>query len=114
MNTRIRLGFLVGCLFLMVGCEKPGEGAKAELGYAVCSPIIAALERFYAQNERYPEVLSELVPAYLEDVPPEVNGEPIEYRVTSTSYELTFSYSGPGRNTCTYTPEGSWKCRGYY
>ncbi len=44
MNLRTRLHLPITCLLLMAGCEKPGEGAKAELGYAVCAPIIAALE----------------------------------------------------------------------
>lgn len=92
----------------------PGQGAKAEAGYQICQPVIEALEAYRAQKGHYPEALLALVPAYLGDVPSEVNGMEIIYRVDGESYSLEFSYTGPGMNHCAYSPEKGWKCYGFY
>ena len=105
-----------GILLLLAGCERPGEGAKAAAGYAACEPVIEALEQFDAENRLYPDALVDLVPSYLSEVPGEVGGYPLDYRATDAgrSYELTFSYSGPGMNRCRYRPDTGWACNGYY
>ena len=92
----------------------PGKGPKAEAGYQACQPLIEALEKFHAQEGRYPEMLEELVPAYLTSLPTEVNDMEIIYRLDGESYSLEFSYAGPGMNHCSYTPEKGWKCYGFY
>jgi hypothetical protein len=92
----------------------PGKGAKAERGYQVCQPIIEALDKYYMAEGEYPLMLKSLSPAYIGDVSSEVNGSPIIYRTTKESYRLEFSYTGPGMNICTYTPENDWHCYGYY
>jgi hypothetical protein len=92
----------------------PGEGAKAENGYQVCGPVIKALSEYHVAEGEYPSTLESLRPAYLADVPSEVNGFPILYRTTQDSYSLEFRYTGPGMNVCTYTPENDWYCYGYY
>lgn len=103
------------CLgFMLAGCEKPGEGERAERGYQVCQPIIDALTSYHADSGAYPENLNALMPDYLTDIPQEVNGYPIEYTKTTTSYRLRFSYERPGMNHCDYTPETGWACYGYY
>ena len=94
--------------------EPPGVGEKAELGYAVCDPIVKALEQYRAENDAYPETLAELAPKYLVEVPTDVNDQPISYTRTSGSFSLAFHYIGPGMNTCTYTPEDKWQCSGAY
>ncbi len=105
---------------LIVACnliatpEPPGVGEKAELGYAVCDPIVKALEQYQAENDAYPETLTELIPKYLVEVPTDVNDQPISYTRTSGSFSLAFHYLGPGMNTCTSTPEGQWQCSGAY
>jgi hypothetical protein len=95
--------------------ELPGEGAKAEEGYQLSEPIIAALESYHAPNGEYPDSLDALVPDYLTAIP---SGEQIDelwYVRTDTSYTLSFSYTGPGMNACNYTPEaGEWACSGAY
>ena len=73
-----------------------------------------ALAEFQAQEGRYPEMLEELVPAYLTSLPTEVNDMEIIYRLDGESYSLEFSYAGPGMNHCSYTPEKGWKCYGFY
>ncbi len=94
--------------------EPPGQGARAEQGYQVCEPVITALNKYHETHGDYPTVLEMLIPDYLGQVPKEVNGYPIEYTKTETSYSLRFSYAGPGMNHCAYTPENRWDCYGYY
>lgn len=107
-------------LFSLTACslvpteEPPGVGEKAELGYSTCAPIIAALEEFFTQQGTYPDSLKELIPAYLADIPSEVNQQPISYIKTDQGYSLSFHYIGPGMNTCTYTPANGWDCSGAY
>ena len=104
---------VMACKTLSVD-EAPGVGEKAELGYAVCDPIIAAVEQYKIDKGAYPETLEELVPDYLSEVPTEVNNQPISYTKTDSSFSLAFHYIGPGMNTCSYTPENKWKCSGAY
>ena len=121
-NRRLLLiiGFIPLCLCLLAAgavvvlyqfsSEPPGEGLQAQRGYDACEPVIAALEQYYADHEDYRAALDELSPAYLEEIPQEANGFPIEYERTAESYTLEFSYLGPGMNRCTYTPEAGWDC----
>ena len=101
-------------LGIIATAEPPGVGEKAERGYSACAPIITALEQVHAQTGEYPDVLAELVPAYIAEIPTEVNQEPITYSKTGESYSLSFYYTGPGMNACTYTPEDRWDCSGAY
>lgn len=94
--------------------EPPGVGEKAERGYQICAPVINALNAFKQANGSYPPSLAELAPDYLLKVPVEVNNEPITYKLTTTSYQITFGYIGPGINICTYSPEKDWQCSGAY
>lgn len=103
---------LTACKLFTV--DPPGVGEKAELGYAVCDPIISALDQYKADKGEYPESLDELLPDYLSSVPTEVNNEPIYYKKVDRSFTLSFHYIGPGTNTCTYTPEDKWHCSGAY
>jgi hypothetical protein len=111
--------FLLFAILLLAACsiftvEPPGVGEKSERGYAVCDPVIKALEQYQADKGEYPETLTELVPQYLSEVPTEVNDEPISYTKTDESFSLSFRYAGPGMNTCTFTPEDKWHCTGYF
>ena len=124
------LPWLLLALFLLTGCiagtikltgivakdEPPGVGAKAERGYLVCNPIIAALESYKAANGAYPVSLGELVPGTIASVPSRVNDQDIVYQRTETGYKLSFMYLGPGMNICTYSPEAGseWDCSGAY
>ena len=94
--------------------EPPGVGEKAEQGYAVCNPIVDALERYHNDKGAYPETLNELTPEYLATVPQEVNNYPIRYDPVEGSFMLAFEYAGPGINVCIYSPEDEWKCSGAY
>lgn len=105
---------LAACNLFSTTEEPPGVGEKAERGYAVCDPIIASLEQYKAEKGAYPDLLTELVPDYLPEIPTEVNDQPINYTKSDESYSLSFYYIGPGMNTCTYTPEDKWKCSGAY
>lgn len=115
MNYRVALCLAV-LLLLLAGCEKPGEGAKAEMGYKLARPVIAALDKYRQAEGRYPGDLQALVPAYMDPVPTGPDLPRLDYRLTSegASYELTFRYVGPGMNVCNYTPGPGWNCYGYY
>lgn len=95
----------------------PGEGSKAEAGYAASQPVIKALESFHTRENRYPAALNELVPIDLPAIPAEFDSLGIQYSIpkdNSNSYQLEFSYVGPGMNHCTYTPQDGWDCYGFY
>ena len=95
--------------------EPPGVGEKAEQGYALSAPVIAALELYRANHGSYPEKLAELVPDYLSEVPTRTTALEFSYSSDGAGYRLSFHYIGPGMNTCTYTPEKkSWDCSGAY
>ena len=122
---------LVGAAALLVACaavcavgafaayravagDAPGQGPRAEAGYAAARPVIAALEAYHQAHGSYPATLAKLVPEQLSALPGEVNGYPLGYQASGASYVLDFSYTGPGMNHCTYTPETNWKCYGFY
>jgi hypothetical protein len=119
-QNKLRLALLGILILTLLACntlakaEPPGVGEKAELGYAICDPIIAALEQYQVDAGMYPESLSELVPGYIASAPTEVNDEPLTYSKTDEGYSLQFHYLGPGTNTCTYTPKDGWHCSGAY
>ena len=105
------IGYFVWATFIG---SPPGVGPKAEQGYQACAPIIEALARYHEQHGAYPESLAALAPAFQTDVSPADGPIEIAYRVTDTSYQLEFRYTGPGMNICTYTPEIGWHCTGYF
>jgi hypothetical protein len=103
----------------LVACwPAPGKGPNADAGYQHAAPVIAALEQFHAAHGSYPDSLRQLVPNFLPDSalqsPPDWSAmRALHYRLSVDSYELSFWYSGPGSNTCTYTPESRrWRCSG--
>lgn len=117
---RIARPGLVLLIALVLGaCPPPGEGPAAERGYQRSAPVIAALERYRAARGTYPDSLRQLVPAFLPDSAlrlPHRRREsfPLDYQRTVTGYELAFRYTGPGKNTCLYTPSTArWTCSGY-
>ncbi|MCC6169261.1 MAG: hypothetical protein IT329_18720 [Caldilineaceae bacterium] len=92
----------------------PGEGRKAERGYAAAAPVIDALAAYQAEHQRYPATLDELIPSYLPAIPQPEEMPPLSYTRTDQGYQLAFQYVGPGMNRCTYTPAEEWDCMGYY
>lgn len=108
------LGIILACNTVLPTEEPPGVGDKAERGYAVSEPVIAALEQFKADNGFYPEMLVDLVPEYLPDVPTKDNVLDFSYSSTGDSFAFSFHYLGPGMNTCTFTPEDQWRCSGAF
>ena len=94
--------------------DPPGQGPRAQAGYAAAAPVIAALDQYHQAHGSYPATLSALVPEQLPALPGVVNGYPLEYQAAAGSYSLAFSYTGPGMNHCTYTPGTLWQCNGYY
>ncbi len=108
---------LVATLGVLMGCTPPGKGPRAERGYRQAAPVIDALERFHQARGAYPDSLPQLVPAFLADsaLREPHPGHPFEYARTAAGYALTFRYTGPGMNRCSWTAESrAWQCSGYY
>ena len=114
---------IVALLSLVLGiasCSAPGKGRKAEEGFKNAEPIIAALKSYHERRNRYPATLQELVPEYLAErawrrSEAATLGDVFAYQQVGQSYELKFTYTGPGINNCIYQPEASkWECFGHY
>jgi hypothetical protein len=89
--------FLAVCFTLcLTSCfsAPPGEGGKARAGYRDADPVISSLDRFHQEHGHYPADLSELVPAYLKQLPQ----RRFAYRRDGDAFSLVFSYTGPGMN----------------
>ncbi len=112
----LHCSLLLCALLLLAGCEKPGEGRKAQTGYAVAQPVQEALEAHRQQTGSYPEALSALPAAALARATAEASQVEFSYRSleNGSSYELRFQYTGPGMNICTIRPGDAWACHGYY
>ncbi len=117
----LRLLLLIVIVIVILACnaslpteEPPGVGDKAERGYALSEPVIAALEEYKEDNGVYPEALAELAPNYLPAVPKKNDELDFSYSSTGDSFTFSFHYVGPGMNTCAYTPEKQWQCSGAY
>ena len=105
---------LVVLLLSALACAAPGEGKKAEQGYALCQPLIDGLAAYHEEHGTYPDSLDALAPDWVDHVPESYDGKPILYERTEEGYRLEFSYERPGMNHCTYTPVGGWECEGYF
>jgi len=107
---------LSGCTLYDSLFDPPGKGELAERGYAICAPLIAALEKHRTEHQVYVASLTELTPTYLSALPNEdIKSMHVAYFTGGTNYELSFSYAGPGMNKCTYRSEKqAWSCMGYY
>jgi hypothetical protein len=119
MTPRLRLGRagLVLLPLLLLACTPPGRGPRAARGYRLAAPVIDALERHHQAHGAYPDSLPRLVPAFLPDsaLRGPQTGYPLEYRRTPDGYELTFRYTGPGMNHCTWTPRTRvWDSGGHF
>ena len=61
--------------------------------------IACALEQFYIDHHAYPARLDELVPVYLDQVPPDViDGAPTRYRTTPEGRYVLYSIGWNGRD----------------
>jgi hypothetical protein len=116
----------------------PGKGRQAKAGFRAAAPVILALEQFHKDHGSYPVGLNELVPRYLPDAAALlVRGkvEPLHsprarssaesnensyldrfsYARDADGYRLSFSYTGPGMNTCEFDSRTKqWNSHGYY
>jgi hypothetical protein len=109
------LAFILACKTIIPTAEPPGVGEKADQGYMLSRPVIAALEQYKADHGSYPEELAELTPDYLPTVTANTGEIDFSYSSTGKSYSFSFHYIGPGMNICTYKPEAKdWHCSGAY
>ena len=116
----VRALAVAAVLAVVVGCDAPGKGSKAERGYRRAAPVVAALARFRVERGQYPDSLSQLVPTFLPEAALALPSHPqeqypLEYRREADQYGLTFRYVGPGTNECTYRSQAdAWDCGGLY
>ena len=88
MTNQLSLVFLLAALVLFApGCSSPlgdkqGLAESARRG----DLIVAAIEKYHADNGQYPKALADLVPKYIQDIPLPTWG------VKSWTYELTEEY----------------------
>lgn len=116
------LQFPLAALLLLglFSCPPPGEGARAERGYAQGVPILHALARYHADSAAYPDALARLAPQYLtaaDLAPPNAPEQdyPWEYERAAAHFILRFRYSGPGLNSCSYDSRSArWSCSGLF
>jgi hypothetical protein len=115
----VGIALLAVVLLFVLMCstgEKPGEGPNAAAGYHWGEPLIAALEVYRHDHSRYPDSLEALAPHYVARAaltpPPPLPGQ-VAYQRDAAGYSLTFFYTGPASNHCTYTPRRRrWDCYG--
>lgn len=106
---------LTGCdTYLAPWAAAPGEGLKAERGYDSAQPVITALADYHAEYRNYPESLARLIPDFASDISKAEQSRHLRYVPLGQTYELSFSYEGPGMNTCVYRPGGNWRCGGFF
>ena len=141
--SRLVIALLIaslGLLFTSYCCFTPpsGKGRQAEAGFRAATPVSVALEKFHEDRRSYPVHLDELVPRYLPDaaallvrgkVEPQHSPRASEsaggdggsslhqfmYVREANGYRLSFSYTGPGMNTCVFDSRTKqWHSHGYY
>jgi hypothetical protein len=109
------IAILSSCFFL----PAPGEGEKAKQGYEDAKPVIEGLRRYHLHYGEYPSTLQALIPEYLPQesmtfISIQGYSHAFDYERSKQEYSLRFGYTGPGSNTCTYSPSVGWKCYGLY
>jgi hypothetical protein len=120
MSRAIPTALLLPLVLCSAGCFAPGTGAKAEAWFKKAEPIVIALAQHHAKHNRYPATLGELVPEYLSEQAWRRSdgtqlGDGFSYVPLGQSYELKFTYAGPGTNKCLYRPDASkWECFGHF
>jgi hypothetical protein len=88
---------------------------ERESGMQQGDEIVAAIEKYYSETNRYPDKLDELVPVYLNEIPLTITGERFEYRhVRPQVYFLSFLLQRQARRfACTYMGDlKAWECSG--
>ncbi|MCH9680652.1 MAG: hypothetical protein K0V04_04390 [Deltaproteobacteria bacterium] len=105
----------LGILSSLLACAAPGQGRKARQGYAQAESIIVGLDGYREDNGQYPGRLVDLVPKYIPIVPMSAQGKDFQYIGNGDSYMLSFVYTGPGLNHCTYPSQRrAWTCGGMF
>lgn len=117
---RVHAFVLLMSVGINTGCPAPGEGRTADRGFQRAETVVHALEGYADRNGSYPQTLEALVPQYvdLDSLDIRRAGQrdyPFEYSRTPEGFELSFDYTGPGINTCTYSSiNDEWSCRGHF
>jgi hypothetical protein len=117
-TTNLDMLKLVYCLvpLVLAGCCAPMECRPAREGFVSYQPVIDVLAKYRDEKGAFPLSLESLTPNYLAKIPAPVrNSDGLKYTSDGATYELKFSYGGPGNNICTYrSMQDRWDCFGYY
>ena len=117
---------VIACFLVESVICPPGRCTAAERGYGRATPVIRALEAYHADHGEYPNQLTALVPSYMSAAsldefgcsPDEPRRCPDDadtihrlaccasghYYRSGDSYGLEFGYTGPGSNSCEFSP----------
>jgi hypothetical protein len=116
-TARIGAAFLAVAMItsLFAGCATtpPGEGRGAEICRAALTDVAGYLEakkRVKGGKARYARSLKSIPKDA--NIPPQVNGYPLEYTRTRKGFILECRYGKPDDVTsCTMNHVGKWECR---
>jgi hypothetical protein len=112
-------GMVAAPLLLWLGmcAPPPGEGIDARRGKRRADVVAAALNRYERRHGSFPELLVQMVPAYVShtELSPLGNSQVFQYRRVGAGFALAFNYTAPGVNRCEYLSSTSkWSCAGHF
>lgn len=84
--------FILITLITACGIWAPGQDPRGKEMISNANQILQALNRYAAENSKYPSSLNELVPKYIEDLPREPS---IFYKENDGSLHFKYSPSWP-------------------
>ena len=119
MRTYFLPAVLSAALLFVVSCgSAPGESSAAQKGRSVAQTLITALEKYHADNGKYPGHLDELAPKYIPANPQRTDTGELGYIYLpgpdGSSYSLRYSYPWYfWTDDCAYDlKQKTWKCGG--
>lgn len=104
--------FSVSVIFTAALPKKVVEEINQEkIGYEICAPIIQAVSKYKSEEKIYPDSLSLLIPNYLDSIPSQINGYPLDYQLSEEyGYVIRYTYCKRELNRCLYSPKTYWCC----
>jgi hypothetical protein len=95
--------------------QNPVELPEARTTIRDAGPVLAALRASRDQTGHFPNRLEELVPQYLDRLPPpHGTASQLRYHRREAGFDLMFSFSTTCAHECRVrTPTGEWECISY-
>jgi hypothetical protein len=80
-------------------------------GQEVGNRIIEAIDKYYEEKGQYPDILDDLIPDYLSEIPHTPSGQAFEYTLNYDIYMLLFKSSTKRGANCAFGKRQSfWDC----